>query len=151
MEAVTFTYPPGADAALVVTKPENGIEARFSPEYVFAAALLDGALRLDHFDERPVEDRIMALALKASRRHDNAAPRMSSDPSTRFVLLDVALKDGTKIHRRFDGLPSLTDPNKNSRMRLQGSAFADIPELVRSMESEADLARLLSLLNQTSL
>ena len=152
VEAVTFTYPPGADAALVVTKPENGIEARFSPEYVFAAALLDGALRLDHFDERPVEDRIMALALKASRRHDNTAPRMSSDPSTRFVLLDVALKDGTKIHRRFDGLPSLTDPEQKFKNATSGSsAFADIPELIRSMESEADLVRLLSLLNQTSL
>jgi 2-methylcitrate dehydratase PrpD len=119
---------------------------------VFAAALLDGALRLDQFDERPVEDRIMTLALKASRRHDNAAPRMSSDPSTRFVLLDITLKDGTKIHRRFDGLPSLTDPEqKFKNATLGSSAFADIPELVRSMESEADLARLLSLLNQTSL
>ena len=152
VEAVTFTYPPGADAALVVTKPENGIEARFSPEYVFAAALLDGALRLDHFDERPVGDRIMALALKAHRRHDHTAPRMSSDPSTRFVLLDVALKDGTNIHRRFDGLPSLTDPEQKFKNATSGSsAFADIPELVRSMESEGDLARLLPLLNQTSL
>ncbi|MFB2603754.1 MmgE/PrpD family protein, partial [Rhizobium phaseoli] len=32
---ITFTYPSGADAALVVREPSNGIEARFSPEYVF--------------------------------------------------------------------------------------------------------------------
>jgi 2-methylcitrate dehydratase PrpD len=149
IESITFTYPPGADAALVVTKPTNGIEARFSPEYIFSAALIDGALRLDHFDDRPVEDRIMALASRASRSHDDAAPRMSSDPATRFVILDVTLEDGSAIRRRFDGLPGVTDPSEKFRdATVDNPAFADIPDLVRSMNSEADLTRLLSLLNQ---
>ncbi|NTJ44705.1 MmgE/PrpD family protein [Agrobacterium larrymoorei] len=151
VEAITFTYPPGADAALVVTKPTNGIEARFSPEYVFAAALMDGAVRLDHFDERPVEDRIMKLAALATRHHDETAPRMSNDPKTRFVVLDVALKDGTKITRRFDGLPGVSDPTPKFQGATAGNpAFEDVPDLVRSMTNEADLARLLSLLNQNS-
>ncbi|MDP9835535.1 2-methylcitrate dehydratase PrpD [Neorhizobium huautlense] len=149
IETITFTYPPGADAALVVTKPTNGIEARFSPEYVFSAALIDGALRLDHFDERPVEDRIMTLAARAGRRHDETAPRMSSDPTTRFVVLDVTLKDGNAINRRFDGLPGVTDPTDKFRdATAANAAFAEIPKLVRSMKTEADLSRLLSLLNQ---
>ncbi|MGI2033471.1 MmgE/PrpD family protein [Rhizobium panacihumi] len=149
IETITFTYPPGADAALVVTKPTNGIEARFSPEYVFSAALIDGALRLDHFDERPVEERIMTLAARAGRRHDETAPRMSSDPTTRFVVLDITLKDGSKINRRFDGLPGVTDPtDKFIDATAANPAFADIPDLVRSMKTEADLSRLLSLLNQ---
>jgi 2-methylcitrate dehydratase PrpD len=149
IDKITFTYPPGADAALVVTKPSNGIEARFSPEYVFSAALLDGALRLDHFDERPVESRIMALASHASRQHDTSAPRMSSDPTTRFVVLDLTLKDGSTINRRFDGLPGVTDPTQKFQDATVGNpAFADIPVLVRSMRSEADFARLLALLNQ---
>ncbi|MEB2844247.1 MmgE/PrpD family protein [Endobacterium cereale] len=149
IETITFTYPPGADAALVVTKPTNGIEARFSPEYVFSAALIDGALRLDHFDERPVKDRIMALAARAGRRHDETAPRMSTDPTTRFVVLDIALKDGTTINRRFDGLPGVTDPTDKFRdATAANAAFADIPDVVRSMKTEADLSRLLSLLNQ---
>ncbi|MDO1583847.1 MmgE/PrpD family protein [Rhizobium oryzicola] len=151
IEGITFTYPPGADAALVVTNPTNGIEARFSPEYVFAAALIDGALRLDHFDERPVEERLMALASRASRRHDETAPRMSNDPTTRFVVLDIALKDGSKLTRRFDGLPGLTDPAQKFQDATAGQpVFADIPPLVRSMHSETDLQRLLALLNQTS-
>ncbi|TCR03014.1 2-methylcitrate dehydratase PrpD [Neorhizobium sp. JUb45] len=149
IETITFTYPPGADAALVVTKPTNGIEARFSPEYVFSAALIDGALRLDHFDERPVEERIMTLAARAGRRHDKAAPRMSTDPTTRFVVLDITLKDGGTINRRFDGLPGVTDPTDKFRDATAANpAFADIPTLVRSMKTEADLSRLLSLLNQ---
>jgi 2-methylcitrate dehydratase PrpD len=146
---ITFTYPPGADAALVVTRPTNGIEARFSPEYVFAAVLIDGALRLDHFDERPVRPDLMALAARAGRRHDAQAPRMSSDPTTRFVILDVTLKDGSTLRRRFDGLPGLSDPADKFRDATAGDpAFADIPALVRTMTSPADLARLLVLLNQ---
>ncbi len=149
IENITFTYPPGADAALVVTKPTNGIEARFSPEYVFSAALIDGALRLDHFDERPVEDRIMTLAARAGRRHDETAPRMSTDPTTRFVVLDITLKDGGTINRRFDGLPGVTDPTEKFRdATAANAAFADIPALIRSMKTEADLSRLVSLLNQ---
>jgi 2-methylcitrate dehydratase PrpD len=149
IDGITFTYPPGADAALVVTVPTNGIEARFSPEYIFAAALIDGALRLDHFDERPVEPRLMALAERAGRRHDETAPRMSSDPKTRFVILDVARKDGTTITRRFDGLPGVTDPTEKFLNATDDSAaFADIPALVRRMQSEADLGRLIALLGQ---
>lgn len=149
IETITFTYPPGADAALVVSKPTNGIEARFSPEYVFAAALVDGALRLDHFDDQPVRPALMTLAGRASRRHDQNAARMSSDPKTRFVVLDITLKDGGTITRRFDGLPGLTDPAEKFRdATAEDSAFADIPSLVRSMSSLDDLHRLLGLLSQ---
>jgi 2-methylcitrate dehydratase PrpD len=149
IEAITFTYPPGADAALVVSKPTNGIEARFSPEYVFSAALIDGALRLDHFDDRPVQPRLIELAKRAGRRHDDSAPRMSSDLKTRFVILDIALRDGSTINRRFDGLPGVTDPTQKFRDATVGNpAFADIPSLVRSMNGAADLNRLLALLNQ---
>jgi 2-methylcitrate dehydratase PrpD len=152
IEKITFTYPPGADAALVVTTPVNGIEARFSPEYVFSAALIDGALRLDHFDEQPVDQRLIELAVRASRRHDDTAPRMSNDPTTRFVVLDIALKDGTTISRRFDGLPGVTDPtDKFNDATGANPLFAEIPALVRSMKSHSDLVRLIALLNQDAI
>jgi hypothetical protein len=94
----------------------------------------------------------MALATRVSRRHDETAPRMSSDPKTRFVVLDIALKDGQTKTRRFDGLPGVTDPSDKFRTATKdSSSFRDIPELVRSMTSEADLALLLSLLNQPSI
>ncbi|RUM05642.1 MmgE/PrpD family protein [Rhizobium chutanense] len=149
IERITFTYPPGADAALVVSRPTNGIEARFSPEYVFAAALIDGALRLDHFDEQPVAPRLMELARRTHRRHDDSAPRMSSDPRTRFVIVDILLHDGSTIQRRYDGLPGITDPTEKFRDATAcHPAYADIPSLVRTMSSTADLRRLLALLNQ---
>ena len=91
----------------------------------------------------------MALASLVFRQHDETAPRMTSDPTTRFVVLDIALKDGSIIQRRFDGLPGVTDPTQKFQDATAGNpAFAEIPDLVRSMRSEADFARLLALLNQ---
>ncbi|MGA1805269.1 MmgE/PrpD family protein [Rhizobium sp. HT1-10] len=151
VEQVTFTFPPGADAALAVTHPNTGIEARFSPEYVFAAALTDGALRLDHFDDRPVQPGLLALSAKARRRHDDSAPRMSSDPKTRFVVVDVTLRDGSTLSRRFDGLPGVTDATTKFRdATADNAAFSEIPTLVRSMTTSADLQRLLQLLGQNA-
>jgi 2-methylcitrate dehydratase PrpD len=147
IESVTITFPPGGDAALVVTSPTNGIEARFSAEYVFAAALADDALRIDHFGETPVRDDLMTIAAKVTRRHDEAAPRLSSDLKTRFVELDLNLTDGTTLHRRFDGLPGVTDPgSKFFEATGRNPAVAGIPDLIRRMETEADLRQLVELL-----
>ncbi|AWB25509.1 MmgE/PrpD family protein [Methylobacterium currus] len=150
VEAVTLTFPPGGDAALVVSAAGTGIEARFSPEYIFAAALTDGALSIGHFDERPVLPDLAALAARVSRRHDDAAPRLSSDPATRFVVLDVTVKDGRRLSRRIEGLPGLTDARPKFRDATgDAPVFAEIPDLVARMSDEADLARLLALLGQS--
>ena len=150
VEAVTLTFPPGGDAALVVSRPGTGIEARFSPEYIFAAALTDGGLGIGHFDERPVRPDLAALAARVSRRPDAAAPRLSSDPATRFVVLDVAVKDGRTVSRRIEGLPGLADAGPKFRDATgNASLFAEIPDLVARMGNEADLARLLALLGQS--
>jgi 2-methylcitrate dehydratase PrpD len=150
VEHVLLTFPPGGDAALVVSRPRTGIEARFSPEYVFAAMLADGGVGIGHFDERPVRPDLAALAARVSRRHDEAAPRLSSDPGTRFVILDVALRGGGTVSRRVEGLPGLTEAGPKFRDATGGSdAFAGIPDLVTRMTDAADLARLLALLGQS--
>lgn len=150
VESVALTFPPGGDAALVVSRPTTGIEARFSPEYIFAAALTDGALGIAHFDERPVRPDLAALAARVSRRHDETAPRLSADPATRFVVLDVTLRDGGRMSRRIEGLPGLTDARDKFRDATGGAeTYAGIPDLVARMHDEADLARLLTLLGQS--
>ncbi len=150
IESVVLTFPPGGDAALVVSRPTTGIEARFSPEYIFAAALTDGALGIGHFDERPVRPDLAALAARVSRRHDETAPRLSADPATRFVEIEVTFRDGEVLVRRIEGLPGLTDAREKFRDATGGAAiYADIPDLVAGMSGEADLARLLALLGQS--
>lgn len=144
-----LTFPPGGDAALVVRAPGTGIEARFSPEYILAAALADGAVRLDHFDERPVRPDLAALAERVERRHDMSAPRLSSDPATRFVVVEIADAQGRSAQRRIDGLPGLDDADAKFRDATAGSdTLQAVPDLVHTMRTPGDLARLLDLLTQ---
>src|SRR5690606_20294563 len=139
---------PGGDAALVGTgTPATGIDARFSPEYVFAAALAVGALGIGHFDERPARADLLTLSAKVSRRHDETARRLSPDPTTRFVVIDVTKKDRTLLSRRIDGLPGIDDPTEKFADATSGNEkFAGIPALVRSMKTAADLRKLETLL-----
>ncbi len=141
--------PAGGDAALVVRTPRTGIEARFSPEYILAAALVDGAVRIDHFDERPVRPDLAALAARVERRHDQAARRLSSDPSTRFVVVELTDGQGRTHERRIDGLPGLADADDKFRDATAGSeALRTVPDRVRTMHDATDLARLLACLAQ---
>ncbi|MGU3400691.1 MmgE/PrpD family protein [Brucellaceae bacterium D45D] len=148
--AVSITFPPGGDAALITTRPVTGIDARFSPEYVFAAALRDGKLAISHFDERAIDADLAELAAKVTRRHDESAARLSPDPKTRFVIIDVKLKDGSTLSQRVDGLPSISDPSDKFKDATGNDPrFADIPALVQSMTTAGDLQKLIALLNQS--
>lgn len=145
----TITFPPGGDAALVVSSPTTGIEARFSPEYILGAALADGRVGLDHFDERPVRPDLADFARRVARRHDEAAQRLSADPGTRFVVLEIEKTDGSRLTRRVEGLPGLTDADEKFRDATGGDpGFAEIPALVRAMRGASDLSRLLELLGR---
>jgi 2-methylcitrate dehydratase PrpD len=145
----TITFPPGGDAALVVRSPRTGIEARFSPEYILAAALVDGVVSLDHFDERPVRPDLMAIAERVERRHDTSAPRLSADPGTRFVVVEIANAQGCTAERRIDGLPGLDDADPKFRDATAScDALQAVPGLVRTMRTPSDLARLLDLLTE---
>lgn len=148
IETVTITFPPGGDAALVGSAtPATGIDARFSAEYVFAAALTDGALGIGHFDARATRADLLALSARIARRHDETARRLSPDPTTRFVIIDVTKKDGTVLSRRVDGLPGIDDPTEKFADATGGNEkFASIPALVRSMKTAADLRKLEALL-----
>ena len=148
--AVSITFPPGGDAALVTTRPVTGIDARFSPEYIFAAALRDGKLAIAHFDERPVDVDLAQLAANVTRRHDENAPRLSPDPKTRFIIIDVTLKDGSTLSQRVDGLPGISDPtDKFKDATKNNQRFAGIPNHVQSMATADDLQALISWLNQS--
>lgn len=150
VESVIITFPPGGDAALVVTDPTTGIDARFSAEYVFATALVDCALKIGHFGETPVREDLMAIGRRVRRRHDKTAPRLSNDPKTRFVIAEVTLKDGSHLTREFKGLPGLSDPTEKFRDATGNHpAVSAVPDLVRTMRGEDDLHRLVQLLSNS--
>ncbi|MEQ9885236.1 MmgE/PrpD family protein [Pectobacterium zantedeschiae] len=100
IERITVTFPPGGDVAPFIRNATNGVEARFSLEYVIAAALIEGELKLAHFSEAPVETTIAALANRVIRRADETAPPDELDPEARFHEVTLHLRDGSTLVQR---------------------------------------------------
>ncbi len=67
LDHIEVSFPPGGDIAASVRDPQNGIEARFSLEYVIAAVLLRNRFSLADFGEGPVDAQIYALAGQSRR------------------------------------------------------------------------------------
>ncbi|QDJ11832.1 Immune-responsive protein 1 (plasmid) [Roseomonas mucosa] len=148
-EAVV-TFPPGGEAALVVTEPRSGLDGRFSVEYVIAAALLDGRLGVATFADRPLRADIAALLPRIRRQVDHGVPSIGEAPERRFARVDLLLRDGRRLSRtatRVRGVSDLAGKLLDAASGLPGAAA--IPELVRGMRSEADLAQLRLRLRQS--
>jgi len=107
---IDVAFPPGGDIAASVRVPNNGIEARFSLEYVIAGILLYDDLRLPDFAEGDVNPEIMALAAKVQRTPDETAPPDALNPAIRFHLVTIYLRDGRTFSCRRTRQESLAMP-----------------------------------------
>jgi len=138
--AIAVAFPPGGDIAAPVTVPANGIEARFSLEYVIAAMLIYGDLRLSDFAEGDVNPEIMPLAARVRRMPDPSAPPDALNPAQRFHRVTLSLADGSTRHQqrtRQESLAEGVDVGRKLRLALGDSS----PELLAhsALRSTADL------------
>lgn len=106
---ISVAFPPGGDIAASVQVPTNGIEARFSLEYVIAAMLIYGDLRMQDFAEGELNHDVMSLAAKVRRTPDESAPPDAINPAARFHLVTLTLRDGTQLYQRRTRQQSLAD------------------------------------------
>ncbi|RPD99758.1 2-methylcitrate dehydratase [Candidatus Pantoea deserta] len=127
IDRITVAFPPGGDIAASVRQPQNGIEARFSLEYVIAAMLIYGDLRMADFAEGDVNPQIMALAAKVTRQPDEQAPPDALNPALRFHEVTLFLNNGETLNERRTRQQSLATP-VNVAGKLQ-AALADYSEL----------------------
>ncbi|MBP2157274.1 MmgE/PrpD family protein [Erwinia rhapontici] len=97
IERIEVSFPPGADTAPNIIAPKNGVEARFSLEYVIADALINGSVALEHYSEAPVKSAIAALAARVTRQPDLTAPADELDPDRRFHRVTLWLRDGSTL------------------------------------------------------
>jgi 2-methylcitrate dehydratase PrpD len=68
VEEVSVSFLPGGDTALFSRDPQTGLEAKFSIEYMVAAALLDGPLRMATFaDDKVARPEARALMKRVRR------------------------------------------------------------------------------------
>ncbi len=95
IRSVRIVTPEIADANR--SKPRNGLEGKFSFQYVAAAALLDGVVDSKTFtDERRFSADMVALLDKIAVEQD---PNIPKDTRRMHVVIDVTLSDGTVISR----------------------------------------------------
>ena len=109
IQDISVAFPPGGDIAASVRVPRNGIEARFSLEYVMAAMLMYDDLRLQDFAEGDLNHDVMPLAAKVRRTPDESAPPDAINPALRFHLVTITLNDGTQLQQRRTRQQSLAD------------------------------------------
>ena len=122
VEEVSVSFLPGGDTALFSRDPQTGLEAKFSIEYMVAAALLDGPLKMATFaddmvraargagaDETgapyPNRGREVLLRHRRLQRHrrDHAERPPRSPRGSRAGLVRLAA-DGSGARREIFGL-----------------------------------------------
>jgi 2-methylcitrate dehydratase PrpD len=70
VEEITVSFLPGGDTALLSTDPKTGLEGKFSIEYMAAAILLDGPLKMATFTDPMVQrPEVRRLMQKVRRIH----------------------------------------------------------------------------------
>ncbi|PLR35606.1 2-methylcitrate dehydratase [Chimaeribacter coloradensis] len=137
---ITVAFPPGGDIAASVRVPTTGIEARFSLEYVIAAMLIYGDLRLQDFAEGDLNPGIMPLAVRVRRTPDSAAPPDALNPALRFHDVTLSLQDGMTLNQRRTRQESLAE-GVDVGGKLRAALRGDAPALLdhSALRSTADL------------
>lgn len=105
VERVRVTVDPRGLTAMPYRRPRTGVEGKFSLEYVVAASLLDGGLRLETFTDAAVQ-RPAAQALL--RRVETAEEE--GEPTLRHrALVEIGLEGGRRHVVRVDKLRGAAD------------------------------------------
>lgn len=144
---ISVAFPPGGDIAAAVREPANGIEARFSLEYVIAAMLIYDDLRLEDFAEGEVNQAVLPLAARVRRTPDLSAPPDALNPALRFHLVTLTLRDGSQRQQRRTRQQSLAagvDVEGKLHQALSHGSRARAQQLahVSGLQTSADLAAL---------
>lgn len=148
---ISVTFPPGGDMAPFIRQAKTGVEARFSLEYVIAAGLLEGELKLERFAEGPVDSDIAALARLVVRLEDETAPHDELNPDARFHQVTIELQDGATLTSRVTRLETAaqkTDLRAKLQQNIRSLPHLDGERILTScaLNRAGDLAYLRTLL-----
>jgi len=154
VKEVAVGFLPGTDTALVSRDPYTGLEGKFSIEYVAAATLLDGDLKLETFTDEMVQRRDARELMRKVRRYAIADDQLYSGISgyTDIAVDTVRGRFAMRVDR-VPGSPAwpMTDADRQAKFldcvaRVLGAdgarrllqlcqqcrQLADIRELVRA-------------------
>lgn len=153
IDHIEVSFPPGADTAPNIIAPRNGVEARFSLEYVIADALINGSVALENYTEQPVKPHIAALAARVSRHPDRTAPADELDPDLRFHRVTLLLRNGQRLshcvtRRETAALPTNVQAKLHTQLRALPASLAERIFEDARLADDAALQRLISLLSK---
>jgi 2-methylcitrate dehydratase PrpD len=103
VRSVLVTVEPGGLQATIHHKPTTGLQGKFSNEYVVAACLIDGAVKLSSFSDGAVSRAALQELLQRVVIQEAETPPFG--PSTfehAYATVEVTLADGTVVRERCD-------------------------------------------------
>jgi 2-methylcitrate dehydratase PrpD len=145
VRAISIAVEPDGLGAIIHHQPRTALQGKFSGEYVVAACLLDGAVRLNTFTDAQVcRPEAQALLGRVTIRESGSPPFGDGRYDHAFATLEVALADGSTLRERCD------IPRGDARMPLTDAEleakFRDCLAFAASdWDADALLARLRNL------
>jgi 2-methylcitrate dehydratase PrpD len=118
VKEVAVGFLPGTDTALVSRDPYTGLEGKFSIEYVAAATLLDGDLKLETFTDEMVQRRDARELMRKVRRYAIADDQLYSGISGYTdIAVDTVRGRFTMRVDRVPGSPAwpMTDADRQAK------------------------------------
>ncbi|HEY2792870.1 MAG TPA: MmgE/PrpD family protein [Micromonosporaceae bacterium] len=132
IRVIAITDPEAG--ALMRPEPRNGLEAKFSLRYTVAAALLDGEVRLDTYDD----DQFARITASGMPQRVTVVPSTPLPDSERFAV-EVELTDGRVLRGSSDGrrgLPAEPSDVLAKFRRISGGLLA--PEAITAVLERVD-------------
>jgi 2-methylcitrate dehydratase PrpD len=103
VRSVDVTVGPGGTQATIHHRPSNGLQGKFSVEYVVAACLLDERIGLSTFTDAMVSRPAAQDLLQRVRVCEAATPPFGPERfEHQFATLELSLNDGTVLRERCD-------------------------------------------------
>ena len=100
---IRLTLEPGGYAPLIHPRPQTGLEGKFSPEYVLAAAVLDREISLSTFLDASVQRPEAQNLLTRVTRHESAVPPEGpKDWEFAYAVVEIETKTGDVTRHRTD-------------------------------------------------
>jgi 2-methylcitrate dehydratase PrpD len=141
---VSVSFLPGGDASLLSTDPQSGLEGKFSIEYIVAAMLLDGELKMNTFKDamvmRPEARQLMQRVRRIHIRDEKFYSGISGYNDITIVT------SSNRFEVREERVPGSRDwplsaPEQEEKfidcasLVLGGSAAADLLGLINQMDT----------------
>ena len=103
VRSIEVSVEPDGMGAIIHHRPETGLQGKFSGEYVVAACLLDGAVRLSTFTDDAVSRSEAQSLLRRVTIQESARPPFGApEYEHAYATLQVSLTDGRTLCERCD-------------------------------------------------